>query len=399
MKRVLIVINSLWNGGAERSLVNLLNEMDPKRYSVDLLMLLPEGIFISQIPNWVHILETPYVIRDLYGSKGKYKRNLYNKFIRYYGTLVSRIYCDHKNKSEAFRWKHFYKKRIKYIDGIYDLAVAYVSGDPMFLISDRVHAKKKVLWVHNDYRTARFPKKYDIEHYEKMEVIISISDKCVEILKEEFPKLADRIHMIPNITSSRVVKNRANENFPPEFIGKSNIIVSVGRLWCEQKGFDIAVDAANELKKRNIEFTWFVLGDGRDYDKLITQIKRHRLEKEFILLGIRVNPYVYIKHCTILAQTSRFEGKSVVLDEAKILAIPILSTNYPTVYDQIIDGKEGMIVDMTPVGIADGLEKMLTDTEYRNKINSYLSQHEYGNQELVDKYYTLFDNLMYSYER
>ena len=90
-------------------------------------------------------------------------------------------------------------------------------------------------------------------------------------------------------------------------------------------------------------------------------------------------------------QSSRFEGKSVVLDEAKILAKPIVVTNYATVKDQITDGKEGLVVSMTPKGIADGIEKMLTDSALSQNIREYLSVHEYGNQEEVQKYMELIE--------
>ena len=108
-------------------------------------------------------------------------------------------------------------------------------------------------------------------------------------------------------------------------------------------------------------------------------------------LGIRENPYPYIKDCNIFVQSSRYEGKSVVLDEAKILAKPIIATSYPTVRDQIMDGKEGVIVGMTSEKIADGIEELIKNKEKRVFLSNYLAAHEYGNQDAVKKYMTLFD--------
>lgn len=87
-------------------------------------------------------------------------------------------------------------------------------------------------------------------------------------------------------------------------------------------------------------------------------------------------------------QPSRFEGKSVVLDEAKILAKPILATNYPTVRDQLTD-KEGIIVNLTARDIAEGILN-LTETEQK-KYSDYLSTREYGNQDEIEKYYKIFE--------
>ena len=173
-------------------------------------------------------------------------------------------------------------------------------------------------------------------------------------------------------------------------MGKENIILSIGRL-CEQKGFDMAITAAYELKQRNVSFSWFIIGDGKDYQKLEKQIGELELKNEVYLLGARDNPYPYIQNCTVFAQTSRFEGKSVVLDEAKILATPILVTDYPTVHDQIKGQKEGLIVAIDSAAIAEGIEMLLSRNEIRESITNYLSAHEYGNQEVIEKYYKVLD--------
>ena len=144
-------------------------------------------------------------------------------------------------------------------------------------------------------------------------------------------------------------------------------------------------------KKNNIKFKWFVLGSGELEAELKAMIKAEGVEDNFILLGTRENPYAYIKNCDLFVQPSRYEGKSVVIDETKILKKPIVVTNYPTVKDQIMDGKEGMIVDMTPEGIADGIIKMAGSEELRMEYVNFLSSQEYGNQKEIDKYLELID--------
>ena len=104
------------------------------------------------------------------------------------------------------------------------------------------------------------------------------------------------------------------------------------------------------------------------------------------LIGARENPYPYIKNADILVHSSRYEGKSIVLDETKILGTPIVVTNYETIHDQIADGKEGIIVPQTPEGIALGIQEMMGDKEKYASIKDYLLSHEYGNQKEVSKY-------------
>ena len=93
----------------------------------------------------------------------------------------------------------------------------------------------------------------------------------------------------------------------------------------------------------------------------------------------------------VLVQSSRYEGKSVVLDEAKMLCTPIVATAYPTVADQVADGQEGLVVSMSAEGIAEGVRRMLTDDALREGITAYLAAHEYGNQAEVKKYIKLLD--------
>ena len=213
----------------------------------------------------------------------------------------------------------------------------------------------------------------------------------MDVLKEEFPQYAQKISYLENITSSAVVRSRAQEYVPQEYQGDVTHILSVGRLW-PQKGFDYAIDAAALLKQEGVHFRWYVLGEGSLRGELEKQIAANGLQEDFLLLGTRSNPYPYMQACDVLVQSSRYEGKSVVLDEAKMLCKPIVATAYPTVADQVEDGVEGIVVDMTPRGIADGVKRMLQDQTLRKHLTEGLAGREYGNQAEVEKYIKLLDD-------
>lgn len=382
MKRILFVMMSLQSGGAEKSLVNLLNEMNPQKYEIDLLLLRKTGTFLSQVPSYVHICNIPAEINKLYGNMSQAGNLLGTKII---GTLAAKVHESTPGARAGYRWEHYYTKKIPMLTKQYDVAFAYITGETMFYTVEKVQANRKICFVHNDYKTANHPKKYDYRYFEKLDGIASISKLCCDVLEEEFPEFSDKIWCIENITSSAVIKKRAVEFVPKEITGTNNIL-SVGRLM-SQKGFDLAISAASILKKRNMDFHWYIVGDGELRKDLENQIENEGLQSEFTILGIKENPYPYIKACTIFAQTSRYEGKSVVLDEAKILAKPIVVTNYATVNDQIIDRREGIVVDMTPEGIANGIAELLGNKQLRKSLENYLSLHEYGNQREIEKYY------------
>ncbi|MFB7138929.1 glycosyltransferase [Gottfriedia sp. NPDC056225] len=396
MKKIILSIYNLYNGGAERSLVNFLNEIDPQKYQVDLMLFDRSGMFLNQVPSHVNILETPVILEKLYGKKS-ISSILDIKGIGLYlfkltASLISKIAAHPLTAFKAFRWHKFYKRFVPKLEGNYDVAIAYCSGDIMFYTAEKIQAEKKITWVHNDYRSAQHPKRYDEIYFGKMDKIISISDLCVDILKEEFPQYKDKFLCLPNLTSSIVLKKRAHEFIPSEFDYQYINILSIGRL-NEQKGFDLALEAAYIMKKQGIKFRWYVIGNGELESLLKKSINEKNMQEDFVLLGMRDNPYPYILNCDIFAQTSRFEGKSVVIDEAKILEKPILCTNYPTVYDQIKDGSEGIIVEMTPKDISDGIYRLIEDEELGNSIKYYLEKHEYGNQKVVNNYYEMIDSV------
>ena len=190
---------------------------------------------------------------------------------------------------------------------------------------------------------------------------------------------------IPVGYTARFVQNLGNDGVAVEFEEQNRVkLLSVGRLGA-QKGFDLAIKSAKILKDRGVDFIWIILGEGPDRKKLQEQIDADELNNNVKLIGIRSNPYVYIKKCDIFVQTSRFEGKSIVLDEAKIFCKPIVVTNYPTVGDSIVDGQNGLIVEMDECSIADGIQRLLENTILAESFVSELRKAE-GNEKELNRY-------------
>lgn len=387
MRKILFVMHSLEYGGAERSLVNLLNELPQDCYEVDLLLFQKKGDFLAQLPAWVHVLDTPEAVNGLYAPLSRAGKQRVTKLL---GTLCAKAVRRTRKSRSAWRWRHFYRRKIETLPTHYDTAVAFTGSEILYFVTDRVDADRKLVFIHNDYRTAGYSAKDDAPCLEKMDAVISISRQCVEVLREVFPAMQDKMQYLENITSSAVVRARADAFVPEEYEDGTCSILSVGRLW-PQKGFDMAVDAAAILKKRGLNFRWYIVGEGSLRQELQKQIDALGLGDVFFLLGTRENPYPYMKHCDVLVQSSRYEGKSVVLDEAKMLCKPIVATAYPTVADQVTDGCEGIVTELSARGIAQGVERMIEDAALRGAITAYLSAREYGNQAEVEKYMKLLD--------
>ena len=393
MKNILFVMPSLGSGGAEKSLVNLLNLIDYEKYAVDLLLFKREGLFLAQIPNEVRLLQPTDSLQYAY----KIDRGILSSvsgvkagILRGTSTFICK--CLYKENARQQRWIKFYKRYLPNLEEEYDIAIGFLEGDASYYVIDKVNAKKKILWIHNDfneikkYEDAKIYEKY----FQKADSVVSISDKCVQILKQNYPAFVNKFYCLPNLTSGSLLKKMSEEFEVSEFEKNQFNVLSIGRL-TRQKGYDFAIDAMKILKEKYSDIHWWIIGAGELEEQLKKQVKDNELEEYITFLGLRANPYPYIRSCDLLVQPSRWEGKSVVLDEAKILAKPILATNYSTIKDQLKDKKEGLITDISPNAIAEGIIELRENPQLYNSIQCYLDKHEYGNEKDILQYYELLE--------
>lgn len=392
MKKILFVMYDMTSGGAEKSLVNLLNELNPDEFEISLLLFNRKGIYLHQIPSYVKMIKAPYALTGLFNNTDLKQVRYYPVYLYKIATnLLTKLLCKEKKEQMYFRWKKYYSRIVPELTERFDVACAYTSGTLTYYVADKVqYADRKISWNHNDYNSAGYSTKADDYYFRKFDYIVTISDQCEKALLENLPQFADKYRVIPNLTSSAVIKSRAKEFYPPEYCSEGVRIISIGRL-CEQKNFKLLLETAKVLKGKKLRFHWYVLGVGPQEKELKEMAVRLGVQDAVQFLGQRENPYPYMENADLVVQTSIFEGKSIVLDEAKILAKPIVSTNYPTVRDQIVDSREGIIAEMTPDNVAGAIMRMIRDNPYRDSIAEYLKNHEYGNQQEVVQYTSLFN--------
>jgi glycosyltransferase involved in cell wall biosynthesis len=340
---------------------------------------------LKQIPNDVKLVDKESNHYDLFTDN----KSCTSKIIKILGSVLGQILAfGNWNKGRQIRWNFVYSHVIPKLKNSYDIAMAYLEGEATYYVVDKVSAKKKVAWFHNDYNKLKYDSRLDEQFFVQLDKVVTISDECAKILKSYFPKIRKKIVVLPNITSAKSIHMRSEMFTPTEYEQDRMILLSIGRL-TYQKGFDIAIDAARFLKKKGYKFHWYIIGKGELEADLKKMIALADINDCLTLLGVRENPYPYIRCCDVFVQSSRFEGKSVVLDEAKILGKPIIVTNYETVKDQIIDNKEGIIVSMDPEGIASGIEKMILNKNIVESIREYLKGHSYGNVQDLSMYYEI----------
>lgn len=396
MKKIIFVMPNFGAGGAEKSLLMLLYMLkDIQDVQVDVLFFKKEGIFLEQIPKEINIIDAEQTLKTAYSGFSfkniKSFRTATISFMRPFATAVCKIMSRSERHKRQIRWNSFYKKLILNLPGKYDYACGYLDGEALYYVVDKINADKKYGWNQNDYKGLLMSEKIDSEYYARLDRIVTLSDVCLDILQEVFPSYADKMLQIPPIVTSDYINNCADKFFPEEYGDEDGFrIISVGRL-VEQKGFDMAIEAAAILNNKGVKFKWFIIGNGELYESLHQLIEKNNLTDRVILLGEHGNPYPYIKNADVFVQSSRYEGKSVVLNETKMLAKPILATHYPTVTDQITNGEDGIIVDMNAESIAKGLEELINDEALQCKLHDNLSKLCLEDAEVVNAYLKLFE--------
>lgn len=393
-KRLLFVMESMKGEGGERSLLTLLQLIDFDKYDVDLMLFEPSGLFYDMIPEQVNVIPfgelydkfTKPMVKSVISLLFSFKFVLAIKRFLYSRTVNSSVSSSLLRDQLAWKYmKSFFTDNGKE----YDAAIGYLEGKPNFYVADCVRAKTKIVYVHNDYRKLEMDAKIDGEFFGKVDYIVTVSEECEKVLREIFPQYSEKVRMIENVTIPKILWKMAEENvedFDKKSYGKS--LLTIGRL-CPQKGYDMAIDAAEILVKKGYDFKWFSIGKGELKTEIEQKIKEKNLEEKFILLGEKSNPYPYLAKCDVYVQPSYFEGKSIALDEAKCLAKPIVATKFTTVYDQLSDGETAVLAEMNAESIAEKIAQLLDDENLAKTLSENLKKMKHGNEEEIQKFYAL----------
>lgn len=384
-KKILFVIPSLRSGGAEKSLITLLSLMNYEKYDIDLLCFRQDGLFYEKIPQQV------YVIKDtenyeMFDGDAKAAMIHFLKKGRI-SSVIDRFKYANSSLSENERWE-LLKKQLPNIEEKYDCAIGYLEGNASYFVAENIQAERKICYVHNDFKKLGLDKEKNRKLFERCDKVVTVSDVCLESLKAEFPSLCEKFVIIENITSPKIINEYAKEETPYENDKDRFVLTTVGRL-APQKAIDLAVKASAILKDKGYNFRWYHIGTGSLKEEIESLISSLGVENEFVLLGERANPYPYIGQCDIYVQPSRFEGKSIAIDEAKCLCKPIVTTNFTTVADQIQGGVNGLICEMDETDIAEKIEALFNDEALRKQLSVNLANEKTGNEEELEKFYAI----------
>jgi len=387
-KKILFIISNLETGGVSKSMTSLMNVIDRERYDVSLMIVSSGGPLMELLPKDLRIITNPVwdALTDRLAGVSKLLRLGHPLLAA--GHCI-RLFMSRFSKSIAGR---MIARMMPAIHEDFDVIVDYNGQQQLYYMVDKLNAKKKLTFFHNDYKKWPYYYSADKKYFPKVDSIYTISDICIQSLQDVFPEVKEKIHLIENISSLKLLEGLALRlDVSKEIRQDIPTILTIGHL-CDRKGTHWALQAASILKNRGIEFHWYFLGKNLDV-ALYEQMRQDLgLKANVSFLGVRVNPYPYIKSATIISHQSRFEGKSIALDEVKLLCKPTVVTNFSTVTDQFTDRVNASICEMNPECIADSIEELLADEQLRNKYRTNLHAQRRDNSSEIEKLYKVFDD-------
>ena len=395
MKRILVIHSNMELGGAESSLLGLLDTIDYSKYTVDLFLLNHSGEFMPLINCHVNLLPEVPSYKALTQPIAENLRvgKIRIAALRCYAKLRSTL--SHGALHLAHNYKQYFHKLcvacLPDIPGEYDLAISF--NDPHYIMGKKVSAKVKLAWFHTDASRIQFCDAIEKEMWGMSDYVVNVSENCKAAFDKKHPYL-DSAHslMVENILSKSFVIKRS-EAFDPSIetnLGESLMLLSVGRF-SEQKNFDNIPDICRRLIESGLDVKWYLIGYGGDEPRIRQKIAEAGMEERVIILGKKDNPYPYIRACDLYVQPSRYEGKAVTVREAQLLGKPVVITNYATSASQLEDGVDGVIVPMDNEGCAAGIAELLRNPARMQRLSENCAKRDYTNSAEVEKIYALME--------
>lgn len=315
MKKILFSGYTLDVGGIEIALVNLLNELI-KKYEITLVLEKKQGMFLKELNPEIKIIE----------------------------------YNPNQNKNVLIRKTLNLLKRINFVikyKNKYDFAASFTTYSKMGSFCARTASKNNALWVHTDYvalyknNKEEISKFFNFINYNNFKNIIFVSKVAQGKLVENLKIDAKKEYINNLIDANKILKNY-DEKIE---LKKENIttFLNVCRHE-EEKRLELIIDAAEKLKNDNEEFKIIFIGEGTKTKEYKELVMKKGLENTILFMGLRENPYPYFKISDCLLVSSCFEGYPVVFNEARVLNLPIITTDVSDARTDI-DGKFGIVVE------------------------------------------------------
>lgn len=322
-KKVVFFIESFSGGGAERVLLTILRNINKEKFDVTVLVMTDIGAQKDEF----HKLGIRIV--NLTASRSCFLRNLKYKLL--YNIVPTKVAC---------RWA---------LRGIKaDTYVAFVEGFCTRLFSKVPQSKKKIAWVHIDLETFPWTLEKGVfgsvmeerDAYHKYNEVIGVSESVTDMLISRYG--LQKAKTIYNPIDEKRIRSLSENQCTTDIDRSKFNIVTVGRL-TRQKGYDKLIRLFPDIIAANPDIRLYIIGEGEDRELLESEIKNYGLQDNVVLMGFMNNPYSIMKDMDLFICSSVAEGFSLVIAEAMIIGLPVVSMECAGPCELLGNGKFGIL--------------------------------------------------------
>ena len=385
MERVLIVNQHFLTGGIKTTLINLITYLS-NFYEVDVLFLYHgrEEIKISNAnilptPKLLEIYKTP--IKEYFKDKWSIISILQKLSL----IFIKKIIGSEKTTKfvcKKIKFANKYYAAISYSHDIWN-GKEFVGGCNYIVLSKCV-AKKKFAWIHGEIKSIGLKEKDIINTYQYFDKVVCVSNEVKKSYESLLPVgIKNNSVFIKNIYNYKKINKDANEKC--DFISNCQVLVTVSRMNTKNKRADRINVIAQKLKNKKFCFKWIVIGDGKELDGFKENAKELGINDCVIYIGEESNVAKYIKNASLFVLPSESEAYPTVLIESLYLKTPVITTNFPSSYEIIDDGKTGIICDNSSYALSEGILRFFMDNKLRSTIIHNINKMTFSNEESYEK--------------
>lgn len=333
MKKILFVIHDLHQGGAEKVLVNLVNNMDRTQFDISVMALFGGGV------------NEQFLAKDI-------KLHICHK----------KPFPGNSHMMKLFTSEQLYRH---YVKEHYDIIVAYLEGPSARIVSGCIDTNTKLVsWIHCTmqsseqvaigYRTVEEANAC----LEKMNMVACVSSAVRDAFLKS-SSYSGKTMVLFNTNESQWIIDRAAQNAD---LPKADFIwCGVGKI-AENKGFDRMIRIQKKLMEDGYKTHLCILGEGPlriELEKLATNCK---IAGSVTFLGYQTNPYKYVAKSDLYVCASHSEGFSTAATEALIVGTPVCTVDVSGMKEMLGENNEwGIVTENDEEALYRGMKRLLDD--------------------------------------
>lgn len=386
--KIIIVNNNMQLGGVQKALHNLLWEIHD-RYDVTLLLFAPEGPYMEDLPGDIKVQTTGSLFRYLGVSQGQCRGldRIKRGVLAFLTKLLGR---DRVMKSLLSSQEELEEE--------YDCAISYLHngrasnfyGGTMDFVLHKIRAKKKVAFLHCDYRNNGSNYEENNRLIARFDTIAACSQGCRDAFLSVLPHLEERTVTVRNCHRFHQIRALAEED-PVVYEPSQFHVVMVTRL-AHEKGIQRAMEACVYCRDQGKPFVLNLVGGGPMEKMLRAWSEDMDIEELVVFHGEQANPYRFMKNADLLLLTSFHEAAPMVLDEARCLGLPVMTVQTTSSNEMVLESCSGWVCDNEQQAINKGMLELLSNRPVLRQLKASLQETTMDNSGAVTQFINMIES-------